>query len=345
MPVHKKRSPRSRIRKEPKGAKARSLSASEKAKLLEEVKRDWLSDVPMNEIVEKHGVSSASIFRWWKNADRIQFSRLSEASLFPIDISKTINTIAMVDYVPREILVECLIKVITWVRWPNEPEFHTLGIIRCLCSYVRKTTSSNNLSDLNEDWRKILFPYLSLEIVDSAFSTWAPFIPDYDIVSNGKSRNDDLDLYAKITHYLISDPFSHKGRMIRPSLKTAGQLLREGIFGRRWTMSDRTFQSRWRMRGISFPFLYIERYHSPLDWNINPQEANFAEVVDALLQDLEELKRYFAMVAWTQNRLLLQLDKRAQRGLHFADFSKSISPIPVEIPPLPEALRLAIQDI
>ena len=164
------------------------------------------------------------------------------------------------------------------------------------------------------------------------------------IVTNTKSRYDDRQFYAQIINYLIFNEPARAHKRRRRTLDNLKTLVEVGAFGPDWSMSRRTFEQQWRSRACTFPFLYVEQYHSPFDWSLNPQDDDFAEGIDEIVSNLADFPDYLGRVSWVMQQLQRVLDPRATRLIAFPKLPRQVVAIPTAIPELPANLRAKIKE-
>lgn len=217
-------------------------------------------------------------------------------------------------------------------------------MLSCLSSYFRKRYCTININTLADRERKILFSYLTLDVIGRFSSPYAAFNPDFEITANRTNRYDERQFYAQVINYLLLDT-TGSSKPHRPTLNSLQILVDGEAFGRGWWMSSRTFEKYWRAKAASSPFLYVEQYHSPFDWSLNPQDTDFAQSVDELTESVDSLRAYFGRVRWVIARLGEVLDPRAMRAISFPRLPDQIEAVPIVNPALDARLRAKIAEL
>ncbi|MGU3539688.1 transposase [Methylobacterium sp. A54F] len=307
-------------------------TSEQKADYLNLIRSGYVDGLSTSEIAEKIGVSAASIYRWWRQQDQIQHKLNTEAIEGLYQIDQAVHILCQASSSEPRIVRDALFQFLTWIRWPDEPEYYLAALINCTASYLKQKQCYNNIDDIDRQDASLLFRYLTLSTIIRFSSPQSALNPDFEVVSDKASRYDDRQFFAEIVNYLISDKIIIAGKQHRPNLQKLQYLVHEGAFGKNWTMSPRTFEKYWRTRAASFPYLYVEQYHSHFDWSLNPQDQDFAQSVDEILHMAGSLPEYFGRVKWVTERLTCVLDPRAVRLIAFPTLPKWIDPLPVENP-------------
>ncbi|WP_159020362.1 hypothetical protein [Methylobacterium phyllosphaerae] len=294
------------------------------------------------EIARKYGISTASVYRWQRQSDDIQQAMNSAAPNSQIRIADILLQLCSDKEREPAATHEALFQFLSWIRWPSEPGFHVPAMVNCITSYAVQKFGSKRIDDLDPGHKGILNKYLTIDLVRRLSSPQAAFNPDFEIVTNTKSRYDDRQFYAQIINYLIYDEPSKTDKRRRRTLESLKILVEEGAFGPDWSMSRRTFEHQWRSRACTFPFLYVEQYHSPFDWSLNPQDDDFAESIDEIVSNLTFFPVYLGRVSWVMQQLHRVLDPRATRLIGFPKLPGQAVAIPTVAPKLPDSLRAKI---
>lgn len=306
----------------------------DKSKYLHEIIKNYKAGLTTSQIARKLGISEASIYRWQRQADDIQRAINVRSTDHKIVIEDAISALLSPRELPKSRKVEALFQFLTWLQWPSDPGYHAAAMINCLCSYQIQSFNVKYIDDIENDWREIVLKYLTVDVARRFSSPQAGFNPDFEVVSDAATYYDDRQFFAQVIAYLISRKFAAKRRPHKPTLDTLQTLVEEGAFGRGWSMTARTFEKFWRARAATFPFFYIEHYHSTLDWSINPQDADFAQIVEEIIENLEVFPLYISQVRWVITRMQEVLDPRASRRIAFPPLPEKIDPIAAEPPTL-----------
>ncbi|MCJ2091475.1 helix-turn-helix domain containing protein [Methylobacterium sp. J-072] len=297
------------------------------------------------EIAKKYGISTASVYRWQRQSDDIQRAMNSAAPDSQIRIADTLLQLCGDKDREPAATQEALFQLLCWIRWPSEPGFHAPAMINCITSYAAQKLGSLTIADLDQKQQDIIYKYLTLDLVKRLSSPQAAFNPDFEIVTNTKSRYDDRQFYAQIINYLIYNESSRTHSRRRRTLEKLKTLVEAGAFGPDWSMSRRTFEHQWRSRACTFPFLYVEQYHSPFDWSLNPQDDDFAESVDEIVSNLADFPVYLGQVRGVMQQLHRVLDPRATRFIAFPKLPGQVVVIPTVAPELSANLRAKINEL
>lgn len=218
-------------------------------------------------------------------------------------------------------------------------------MINCITSYIRQKENINSIENLEPEQRSILSKYLTLDVARRFSSPQAAFNPDFEIVTDAKSRYDDRQFYAEIINYLICDNIRGRRGRHRPNLETLQILVDEGAFKPGWFMTARTFEKYWRLRAATYPFLYVEQYHSPFHWSLNPQDDDFAESVDDIVSNLYGFQTYLGRVRWVIGRLQEVLDSRAVLRIDFPSLPPQVEAVETDNPELSPGLQAKIKEL
>lgn len=318
------------------------LSPTEKANYLHLIYKESAAGLSIAQIAEKLEISTASVYRWLRQRDDIQHNLNKSSIKNKIHIEEALEIIYNNGNVNSAVSRDALFQFLTWIRWPSSPEYHIAAMISCTTTYLISGGDTKSILDLDVADAAALSKYLSLDVIARFTSPYAAFNPDFSVVTNAKTRYDDRQFYAEIIAYLLSDNLTGQEKAHRPSLQNLQLLVEKRSFSPDWIMSERTFEKYWRSRAPSFPFLYVEQYHSGFDWSLNPQDSDFAQSVDELLQASDAMLEYLGKVKWVIQRLTTVLDPRAVRHIAFPKLPDGIEAVPVDTPQLSRRLRAKI---
>ena len=319
------------------------LTPQQKVHYLDLITRDFASGLAVKDIAAKHGISTASIYRWWRQRDDVEREINVDTIKSQLDIEGALQLLSSDMHVPEALKREALFQFLVWIRWPANRGFHTPALINCIASYLKQRHDVVTINKLPSCESEVLLNYLTLDVAARFSSPNAAFNPDFEIVTNQKSRYDDRQFFAEVVGYLLTGDVNRRGR--RPTLDHLQSLVEAGAFGPGWSMSPRTFEKFWRSRVASFPFLYVEQYHSPFDWSLNPSDADFAQSVDEIVEALDGMQTYLGRVKWVIRELKLRLDPRAVRRINFPELPDHVEPIRTETPALSPRLLAKIAEL
>ncbi|MCJ2020130.1 transposase [Methylobacterium sp. E-065] len=300
---------------------------------------DFLADLTVEEIAEKHGVSKASIYRWKReqNQDIVQLDVFKN---FGIDIEDAFNIVHRHDIADRWTLRDALFRIAIWIRWPTEPHIQRAMLITCICNYLRQHCPSPNLHKLDENERKFLYKYVDLDFLGSIATPNAPYFDFFNIQSHGKARYSDLDFFGAVTKYMLS-PLAVRGSSNKYiQLAEVHYLIQNEVFGPTWVMSKRTFEYIWAKRAATFPFLFVERHNKPeykVDWNFEPQSPEFHQEFDDIFENVAHVKRYLAHCRWATETLRSRLHPRTLKHIRFPNFPDGLASIALPTEPFDAA--------
>ncbi len=317
-------------------------TSEDKAKYVDLFTREFAAGHSVKAIASKYHVSTASVYRWWRQSNTIHNDLSAKTATEHLQIENAIDVLCNPSQVSPIAVRNALFQFLIWMRWPSEQELHVPALINCTANYLRQRYGIVQVSSLEAEEASSLSRYLTLDVAARLTSLHAPLNPSFDIVTSGTGRVDDRQFYAKVVNYLLSVSNASASKNHTPNLTSLKILVQAGAFDRKWLMSSRTFDNHWRSRSRTFPFLYVEQYHSNCDWSLNPEDDSFSEDVDALLQERQELREYFAKVKWVIQKLSSVLDKRAVSHIRFTELPAWVEAIPVSHPALDDQLRAKI---
>ena len=324
-------------------SKAVRRTAEEKANLLNSMNNEVRQGSTVIDVSEKYRVSTASFYRWARQRDKIQTEYIAASYSQLIRIDEAISVLSFSrDHHDVEVL-EFLFAFMTSLRWPKKTENHLVSMICCISSYINQKSETKSIAAADVSLQKLLFKYLKTDVLHKMCSPDAPFFPDYDALSNVSEVSNDLDFYARVTEYLISEVESYPIDEYRPTLSRAGKLVEQGVFGKKWVMSERTFDENFKLRAASFPFLFIDAYHGGPGLSLNPNLPGFAEQCDALVEQRDDLHTYFARCAWATRILEALLQRRTLLRASFPTFPPSLKVDHLPRPRLSADLRAKIR--
>lgn len=333
-----------RRKKTNKRSKPRApLSPQEKVRYIDLITRDFVAGLTVKAIAAKHNISTASIYRWCRQRDDIERHINAETMAPQLNIEGALQILISDLRVPEILKREALFQFLVWIRWPTNRGFHTPALINCIASYLKQRHNVVAIKALPSHEADVLLSYITLDVAARFSSPNAAFNPDFEIVTNQKSRYDDRQFFAEIVSYLLTE--ENNGHSRRPTLDHLQILVKEGAFGVGWSMSPRTFEKFWRSRVASFPFLYVEQYHSPFDWSLNPSDADFAQSVDEIVETLDGMRTYLGRVKWVIRELELRLDPRAVRHINFPKLPDQVEAMRTVPPALKPRLLAKIAEL
>ena len=319
------------------------LNYRQKSKYLDLIARDFVAGLTVKAVAAKHGISTASIYRWQRQRDDIERAINAETIAAQLDINSALKILSSDSQASVTLKREALFQFLVWIRWPTNRGFHTPALINCISTYLAEKFKFVSIKELPSYEADVLLNYLTLDIAARLSSPNAAFNPDFEIVTNQKNRYDDRQFFAEVVSYLLTARDSHRGR--GPTLSRLQNLVEAGAFGPGWSMSPRTFENFWRSRAASFPFLYVEQYHSPFDWSLNPSDADFVQSVDEIVDALDGVRTYLGRVKWVIHELEQRLDSRAVRHISFPNLPEQIIAIRTEVPSLSSRLSAKISEL
>ena len=128
---------------------------------------------------------------------------------------------------------------------------------------------------------------------------------------------------------------------LKPTKVGLHNLIQNGALSHNWECSKRTFTEIWQDRLPTLPFLYVEQYHSKLDWCINPSQTDFKARVDVLVRDHEGRRTFFQNALYATDLLKALPNRRRDRNVTFPSVPESINSVAFHSIPLPANLTKA----
>ncbi|QGY00614.1 hypothetical protein MMSR116_00850 [Methylobacterium mesophilicum SR1.6/6] len=300
---------------------------------------DFLAELTVDQIAEKHGVSKASIYRWKREQDQV-ISQLGVFKNFDIEIESAFDIVHRRNSTDLWTLKDALFRIAIWIRWPSEPHQQRAMLITCICNYLRQHYSSPEIQKLSIDEQKFLYKYVDLDFLGSIATPNAPYFDFFNIQSHGKARYSDLDFFGAITKYMLS-PLAVRGSTSRYiQLAEVHHLIQNEVFGPTWIMSKRTFEDIWAKRAATFPFLFVERHNKPeykVDWNFEPQSPEFHQDFDDIIENAGHVKRYLSHCRWATETLRSRLHPRTLKHIRFPNFPDGLASIALPTEPFDAA--------
>jgi hypothetical protein len=297
--------------------------------------------ITAQDVADSLGVPLSSIYRWIEADKKARSEPTKSASL--MTVSDAIEKLCSQGNDLSD-KMEALFHFISWLRWPTKLNDHSLMVTSCITSYFEQTRGPVALSDLKHDDQKMLMKYLRLDVLRRMCSS--DFV-DYPVFENfplDGQKYDDRDLLATIVAYLLEQGKSADNSRNSASLNKAFYLNEKGAFRYTWYVSRRTMTTFWAQHSAAAPFAYIDKYHSPFDFSLDPQDEHFANDIDRILSAPADLKTYFQRCRWAVETLTAQLDPRALAGTHFPQFPSLLAAEPTSPPRLTPLIKATLRE-
>ena len=128
------------------------------------------------------------------------------------------------------------------------------------------------------------------------------------------------------------------------SLKRAYFASQAKLFSVHYEQSAKTFSTLWHRTGAAAAFYYVEKYHSSVDFELDPWSENFQSDVDAMMADPAVLKTYLAQVKFVVETLQDRLDPRARSALVFPNFPMTLASQAVRPTPFAKDLTVIMRN-
>jgi hypothetical protein len=283
-------------------------------------------------IARELGVSPASYFRWQRHA-AMNDEALEHSSLPPNALANSSIEHLLQDSSgpPRIDDFIAAFKFASWLRWPSQPRTQLTATAAYLICYIRRATGATYLMELDAPILEALARHVTLADLDNAYKSQlvAPNFDDWSYqrdFTQASQRFYDRDAIALIVHFLIAKEHTRRSHRSSP----------------RWPVEDTYCRSTWRALAPAAPFLYVERFHSRLTWDLNPDDLDFLGPLSELFEDRAALHTFFANSLWVIERLRERLDPRAAAIIDFPTFPSWLTPKPIDPPPLPGNVFVAI---
>ncbi len=317
-------------------------TAQEKADLLKRFAAALEEGQTLSKAAKSSNTTLRTIYKLDNQREAIQTHLMAETPEIGPNISEAIKILCTLGADDRSFR-EALFKFIVWTKWPINPIYHFSAVTNCIISYIYKSTGAICIADLPPNETLHLQKYLRLDVLSRTCSPDAMHFPYFKFWNIENANYNELDVLAEICWYMIADRSEVNQCRERPSVGKARFLLYEGAFGCKWKVSHSTFRKLWKEHALSCPFLYVERYHSSLNFDLDPNEPEFVQDVDALVAKRDDVRGFFANCRWAVQRVSECVDVRALKGFEFPQFPSGLAPQAVVPPILPSKLAAALR--
>ena len=302
--------------------------------ILEQLVEAQRQGLTREDFARKHRVSVRSIYRW-------QQQRFSDAHTVKHDVSRDLSIAGalarLIDdrVTDRLLLLEALFKLIAWLRWPATPNNHPAAIAACIVTYLSAGQSVETLEQLDAAELSLVLRHVRIDVLRRVCTGQSISVPSFDIWPLRDQPYDELDFLANISWFLLAYQPPTTDYRDAVSLNKAYFASQNGIFRYKWPLSHNTFKKYWSLYGAAAPFLYVERFHSNLEFVLNPIHADFAESVDTLIADRTKLREYLSLCRAAVDMLSSRLDRRSLQAMHLPSFPIGLEAEPFHPPGLP----------
>lgn len=323
------------VRRQKRRVLTKRHSLAEQDKIITRFEDARSRGVRPEEAIAGLGASLASVYRWQRARDP---SKGMPAATFAqeLSIDAAIARLADEGDDNRQTFLDALFKFIAWLRWPTTPDDHPAGMMVCTISYLTTGSSARTLGQLPPDDLDLALRHISIDTLKRICSIDGFDIPTFELWKIDEQPYTHLDYLAQVTHFLLHyRPVSTDPRDAA-SLRKAYLSMEGGLFKYKWSISNRTFSAFWKKMGPSAPFHYVERYHSGLDFTLDPSKVGFSDSVDEAYGRRAELRRHLARCRAVVELLQAKLDPRSLNSIRFPRFPPSLPAEPVEPPALPK---------
>ena len=283
------------------------------------------------EIVKRLGVSIATINRWRRERERLEsFSKLQQINGGQID--RAIE-ILLSENDDNQLRIEAFFNLAIWQRWPTTPDMHAPAMLPLFLKYFDPNGSWKSFADIDEKNLQLILRNTSTKFLARLCSDQER-TNDYLRFPELHMKNyNDRDFLAEVVSFLLSDRNAIGAQKSKMSLKRAHFASQNQLFRVHYAQSEKTFSTLWHSLGAAAAFYYVEKYHSPVELELDPWSENFRSDVDTMLADPAVMKTYLAQVKFIVETLQDRLDPRARSALVFPTFpvtlaSQAVKPTP-----------------
>lgn len=312
-------------------APGRIHTDDERAELLRRAEFLWKrGEGTVREIAKRLDISSATLFRWRSLVDQSE-----REDAIPVHRKRhpndwATNAIAVLTSADAPAAtkferLEATLKFACWLRWPADIVFQTTALPVFLLAYVRGTSSAKSMVEVEPALQKLFLESLSLDELYGALTLQID-IPGFDILGFDNKPFYDHDLLAWVVQFFLWYRAPSLDRRGAASLGKALHAIRRGGFKYSWNTTRPTFRKLWKLSAAAAPFYYVESFHSPLHWILDPSASDFVESIQEILAQPEEVRRYFQRSAWVIKKVH---SRRAEQRIQFPIIPPSVRPEPV----------------
>lgn len=280
--------------------------------------------------------SVASVNRWKRARDPSR-NMPPPMPAQELSIDHAIARLANTTNDSRLSFLEALFKLVTWLRWPTQLGDHPAAITVCIIAYLSQRRPGVTIDQLDPEDAKLLQRHLRLDTLARLFSSDGIFaLPTFEPWYFGhRSKYERSDLLADVTWFLLTYEPPSRDPRDAPSLHKACYAAQNKVFSHRWHGAHRTFRTLWLDYGAAAPFHYVERHHPGVEFTLDPSSADFAQSVDELIEQRDDLRTYLGLCRTAVTMLLSRLDRRAVQAVRFPQFPDDLPAQSLRPRPLP----------
>lgn len=342
MTDHVKKRPKLRTRPTRLSLPPIERTQAERANILVMFKQERENGALVQEAASTCRTPISSIYRWMKAEVEKQNNFNKDAAALE-EISFSIEALVSHQKLKRMEIAEHLFHFFAWLRWPTKTHYHAPAVMVCLFGYLHSKYGATKASDLNSEEQAYLLKHTRLDILSKMLSSDMYDLPIFENFPIDGQLFDDRDALANICWYMLAAGKSVKNSLLSASLNKALYLLQSGSFRYNWCASRRTLSAFWAANAAAAPFLYVERFHSGLNFSVDPHSPGFAEEVDTLINNQNELRRFFGRCRWAIETLVAQLDPRALHNADFPKFGPNVVAEQLKLSSLPSEIMEALK--
>ena len=315
----------------------RRIPVEDHAKILK--KFDELSEKhkTAEKAAKKLGVHLSTIYRWKrKYRDKKSFEPL--VLKYKQDVNKAIITLLYNEKCAKYEFMKALFVFISWLRWPSEMNDLEAAVTVCVTNYVAQVSKASKISELDPNDRHFLIEHIHIDDLRAMTSPDRNFFPYFDRFNIDDQPFDERDYMANIAWIVLGYRYASVDRNSKPSLHYTHYILQKNLFEYFWEISLRTFREKWRAFGAASLFYFVEEQTKCVKLSVDPKNDCFARDMNEIFEDRMGLFRYLRHCKWAVEQMRAQLDPRAFQNLWLPDFPVELVPLPLRIPPLPNAV-------
>ncbi|TIM05486.1 hypothetical protein [Mesorhizobium sp.] len=308
----------------------------EKVEIFEQKLSDGLS---VEEASRAAGASLSSIYRWKR--DPGLFSQLEpdyEGAMLGID--RAIALLARPD-APRSDRRRAIFEIAIWLMWPLQVLERPMAIIALTAVYFKRLRGVEFLSELGSGDLGELLPIIELRQFERMFEPETAFIPHFRSFKIDGKPFTTRSVAASVAWYFLS---AEAGRLdTRPSIQRALKILNNHGFKYKWELSDKSFRSFWKSNAATMPLIYVEQYHTEIEWRLDPESESFVDDVHDILDRPDLVHDFLRRSKWATGQIISRVDRRTLVGLRFPNFPGELEEAACEPPPLTRKLLAALK--
>ncbi|RUW89174.1 hypothetical protein [Mesorhizobium sp. M7A.F.Ca.US.010.02.1.1] len=302
--------------------RAKRYSEIEKTAALKAYETKIAFGLTSTDAARKVSVPRKTLERWLDERKRHQ--EQTEASNGTRLIETSIATLAAPGRFNPEAVRSALFAFVAWLRWPGEVRNLAAYVLLLHCGYLVQKYGVSRLQELPESEKKAIQNDIDISLIFDLFlgKVVFPFHMDYE-----HEYYTRRDKNAEICSFFTNA----RHNSIDSSIGKAFHIVENNGFSKDFEMGEKAFRAFWRSNAAVMPFDYVELYHFPtLDLGLDPEEPDFYEKIDDLLQRLPEIAEYLAGCKWAVREFRSSLDPRALTSIWSPGFPLHL--LPRELP-------------